>query len=451
MFLHKIKSDDLSHLSYMIGSNGEAAIIDPRRDIDVYLDIAARENVRITHVFETHRNEDLISGAPIVKAATGARVLHGPNPEEPVVYADTVHEGDAFEIGQLTLKVLETPGHTFDSVSYVIHDRDNSEGAVGVFTGDALFVGDVGRTDFYPDRAREMAGMLFDSLQKLKALGDHVLLYPAHGAGSVCGAGIGAREFSTIGHERENNARFAMSDRDAFIEAKLDEHHYKPPYFKQMERANMDGGSAMARYLTPPPVVPGRGALDAERNQLVDIRSETDWAAAHLPGSYCIPSGMLAAFAGWFLDHDRDIVLISKGAEQAEAAARTLARIGYDRIIGHQAGTVGLATANVTLESTELVDTATVKERLSGGVENWSLLDVRGIEEFEAGHIDGAVHAYVGHLPEALEELNLASHVTVMCGSGMRASIAASVLKHAGAGTVDVYYGSWKAWTADGA
>jgi len=451
MFLHKIKSEGLSHLSYMVGAGGEAAIIDPRRDIDIYLEIAARENVRITHVFETHRNEDLISGAPIVKAATGARVLHGPNPEEPVVYADTAREGDRFAIGQLSIEVLETPGHTFDSVSYVIRDEDNPAGAVGVFTGDALFIGDVGRTDFYPDRAAEMAGMLFDSLQKLSRLGDQCIVYPAHGAGSVCGAGIGAREFSTIGHERTNNARLQLTDRDAFIEAKLAEHHYKPPYFARMERANMDGGQDMPRHLAPPPLSPDSDDLEAGRNQIVDIRSETDFAAAHLPGAYCIPAGMLAAFAGWFLDYDRDIVMISEGADQAEAAARTLARIGYDRVIGHHAGTVALATANRPLEDLALVDTDTVRQRLSRGGNDWSLLDVRGIDEFEAGHIEGAAHAYVGHLPEALKDLDLASHVTVMCGSGMRASIAASVLKRAGAGTVDVFYGSWKAWNAAGA
>lgn len=448
MFLHKVKSDGLAHLSWMIGSNGEAAVIDPRRDIGAYIDLAAREGCRITHVFETHRNEDLVSGAPALGEETGARIIHGPNPAREVRYADTAREGDRFTLGAIGITVLETPGHTDDSLSYVLHDLENRRGPVGVFTGDALFVGDVGRTDFYPDRAREVAGLLFDSLQKLKQLGDHVIIYPAHGAGSVCGSGMAEREFSTIGHERANNERFMMEDRDAFIEAKLAEHHYQPPYFSMMERLNSEGGSQVARYLSPPPVGAGSDALRDGKAQLVDIRGAEAFAAAHVPGALCIPAGMLAAFAGWFLDYDRDILLIGTGADQAEAAARTLARIGYDRVAGHLAGTVMLATRDHALSSVPLVDTQTVRRRLEEGRVDWSLLDVRSLEEFEAGHIEGARHAYVGELPGALDGLDLADKVTVMCGSGMRATIAASVLRRAGRECVDVYYGSWAAWNA---
>lgn len=448
MFLHKIKSDVLAHLSYMIGSNGSAAVIDPRRDIDIYMEIARNEGCRITHLFETHRNEDLISGTPALKEATGAKVLHGPNPEQPVVYAETTHEGDEYNIGSACISVLETPGHTFDSVSYVLYDTENGEEPVGVFTGDALFIGDVGRTDFYPDRKREVAGLLFDSLQKLIALGDQTIVYPAHGAGSVCGSGMADREFSTIGHERANNEPLRIKDRDAFIDTKVAEHHYIPPYFSRMEKLNMEGGPAMARYKAPPPVTPKDPRFDDGETQVIDIRSETDFAAAHVAGSYCIPKGMLAAFAGWFLDPEKEILLLSDSSEQAEAAAVTLARIGFDRVTGYHAGTVPFAVNNRPLESLDLIDTETVKARLSQSAPDWSLLDVRGIDEYEAGHIEGAQHAYVGKLPDALSEVNLADHVTVMCGTGMRATIAASVLQRAGYPVVDVYYGSWKAWKA---
>ncbi|WP_370234766.1 MULTISPECIES: MBL fold metallo-hydrolase [Henriciella] len=446
MFVHKIKSDGLSHLSYMIGSNGQAALIDPRRDVDAYMDLAREEDCRITHVFETHRNEDLVSGAPVISQLTGATVYHGPQPAQPIAYATTVREGDKFRIGKIELTVLETPGHTDDSVSYVLHDTDNPERAVGVFTGDALFIGDVGRTDFYPDREREVAGLLFDSLQKLKRIGPQAIIYPAHGAGSVCGAGMADREFSTIGHELANNQRFAMQDREAFIEAKISENHYLPPYFKEMERLNAEGGSATSRFPTPPPVPSDSRLFTSHEAQIVDIRSETDFAAAHVPGSYCIPQGMLAAFAGWFLNYQTDILLISDSAEQARQAAVTLSRIGFDRVIGHHAGTVSLATAGQSLESLPLVETRTVESRLADIGKGWTLLDVRSIDEFNAGHIEGATHAYVGHLPDALAEMSLGSRVTVMCGSGMRASIAASVIKRAGYPNVDVYYGSWAAW-----
>ena len=229
MILEKIKSDGLAHLSYFLGSGSEACVVDPRRDIEVYLSAARRNGMRIVHIFETHRNEDLVSGAPALAEATGAVVWHGPNPDEPIRYAETAREGDVFEVGSALVRVLETPGHTFDSVSYVLFDQAYDNGAVGVFTSDALFIGDVGRTDFYPDRKREVAGLLFDSLRKIEAVGDQAILYPAHGAGSVCGSGMADREFSTIGHERANNARFVMDDREAFIEAKVAEHHDQPP------------------------------------------------------------------------------------------------------------------------------------------------------------------------------------------------------------------------------
>ena len=180
MLLEKIKTPGLSHLSYLIGSGGKAAVIDPRRDCECYVEMARAEGLEITHIFETHRNEDLVSGAPVLKELTGARVLHGPNADGTVEYAETVHEGDEFEIGQMKIRVLETPGHTDDHLAFVLHDTAYPDGPVGVFTGDALFVGDVGRTDFYPDRKREVAGLLYDSLEKILALGDRVILYPAH-------------------------------------------------------------------------------------------------------------------------------------------------------------------------------------------------------------------------------------------------------------------------------
>ena len=226
MFLEKIKTPGLSHLSYIIGSGGKAAVIDPRRDCEIYVERARAEGLEITHIFETHRNEDLITGSPVLAKMTGARVLHGPNPADEVVFADTAREGDVFEIGKLRISVLETPGHTDDHLAFVLHDDDFPEGPVGVFTGDALFVGDVGRTDFYPERKEEVAGLLFDSLQKLCGLGDQAIIYPAHGAGSVCGSGMADREFSTIGHERRNNPRLRPSDRDEFIKAfELFEHN----------------------------------------------------------------------------------------------------------------------------------------------------------------------------------------------------------------------------------
>ena len=226
MLLEKIKTPGLAHLSYLVGSGGQAAVIDPRRDCAIYVEKARAAGLEITHIFETHRNEDLVSVAPILADMTGATVLHGPNPEQPIVYAQTVRDGDCFTIGQLNIQVLETPGHTDDHLAYALFDTAYPDKAVGVFTGDALFVGDVGRTDFYPERREEVAGLLYDSLQKILALGDQAIIYPAHGAGSVCGSSMAEREFSTVGHERVNNPRLQMTDREAFIRFKVSENHY---------------------------------------------------------------------------------------------------------------------------------------------------------------------------------------------------------------------------------
>ncbi|MEZ6183699.1 MAG: MBL fold metallo-hydrolase [Planctomycetota bacterium] len=249
MLFETVETPGLAQRSYLIGSQGQAAVIDPRRDCEVYLELARKRGLEIRYVLETHRNEDLISGAPTLAEWTGARVLHGPNPAGPVAYAETVREGERLELGQLILEVLETPGHTDDHLAFALFDQDYPDGAVGVFTGDALFVGDVGRADFYPERREQVAGQLYDSLQKLLALGDQALIYPAHGAGSVCGSGVAERGFSSIGLERRNP--LLQLDREAFVARKLAETHYIPPYFQLMRRLNLEGAPPPPRVLRP--------------------------------------------------------------------------------------------------------------------------------------------------------------------------------------------------------
>ncbi len=450
MFVEKIKTDGLAHLSYLVGGGGEAAVIDPRRDCEVYVELAHAKGCRLTHVFETHRNEDLVSGAPVLAALTGASVHHGPNADGEVAYADTVREGAVFRFGSLRLDVLETPGHTDDSLSFALYDEDFGEQAVAVFTGDALFIGDVGRTDFYPERAREVAGLLFDSLRKLEALGDQAIVYPAHGAGSVCGDNMANREFSTIGYERLNNPMLAERDREAFVEQKTREHHYQPPYFRLMERLNLEGGAPAGRVLAPRPL--SAAALAAsEGATLVDVRGITAFLGGHLPGSLAIPHDMLAAFAGWLLDPEERLVLVADDDGQAAAAARSLARIGYDRVEGRlSAALTGWAAAARPFITVPALDVETVARRVAEAPEGWHLLDVRGLPEVQANPIPGAEHRYVGELPDRLDELDPAASYTVMCASGARATIAASVLLRAGFENVSVFLGSAGAWRAAG-
>lgn len=444
MFLEKIKSPGLAHLSYIIGADGQAAVIDPRRDIDIYEEIAAANNARISCIFETHRNEDLVSGAGLLAERCGATVYHGPNAAGEVRYAETAGDGKTVQLGDLRLQVMETPGHTDDSISIAVYDDASGRDAVAVFSGDALFIGDVGRTDFYPDRAEEVAGLLYDSLQRILALGDQAILLPAHGAGSVCGSGMADREFSTLGHERQNNPRLQITDRDDFIKAKLAEHHYQPPYFRLMEALNLSGASAMH----PQPAALGIEDIKGFTDQVirVDVRSAEAYASAHLPGSLCIPEDMIAAFAGWLLDAEQPLLLIAENADQAWRAARHLGRIGYDQIEGYLAGIMDWVTAGEPFGSVEFVNTASIEQRLNKQPVDWQLLDVRGLEEVEAQRIAEAAHIYVGELPAKLSQLDSNKAYTVMCGSGQRAAIAASVLERGGFRNVDVYLGSMAAW-----
>ena len=451
MFIEKIKTEGLAQLSYVIGSGGQAAIVDPRRDCGIYIEIANQRGCRITHILETHRNEDLISGAPILKKQTGAIVCHGPRAAGKVVYAETVVEGDEFMLGSIRLRVLETPGHTDDSVSYVVYDTNSGDDAVAVFTGDALFVGDVGRTDFYPDRAREVAGLLYDSLGKLLDLGDQAVILPAHGAGSVCGSGMADRELSTIGYERSNNPRLGFDSRERFIDFKVDEHHEQPPYFRSMEKLNLEGATPVAEPLTPVPLAIDRLAGLADDAVFIDVRSASAYLGAHVPGSIALPTGMIAAFAGWLLDPEDELVLIAEDATQAEKAARHLARIGYDRVHGYLGPSlVEWAAKGESFGTLPVVDAASVRERLQSEADGWVLLDVREGEEVETVRIPGSRHVYVGRLPAAIDELAAGNSYTVMCGSGARATIAASLLLRAGVRQVDLFLGSMGAWQEAG-
>lgn len=446
MLLEKIKTPGLSHLSYLVGSGGQAAVIDPRRDCAIYVEKARAAGLEITHIFETHRNEDLVSGAPILADMTGATVLHGPNPEQPIVYAETVRDGDCFAIGQLEIRVLETPGHTDDHLAYALFDTAYPEKAVGVFTGDALFVGDVGRTDFYPERREEVAGLLYDSLQNILALGDQAIIYPAHGAGSVCGSGMAEREFSTVGHERLNNPRLQITNRDAFIQFKINENHYQPPYFRLMERLNMEGSDAPRLVLRPRNLsLQQLNSCDADH--LIDIREPMAYASGHLPGAMSLPVGMISAFAGWFIGEGESLALIASDEEQLATAMEHLVRIALDNVVGGYVGVVPAAAQGHEMEQTLMIDTSEIEDRLNNA-ENWTLLDVRDADERATTAIEGSQHIYVGELNERWHELDKNHHYTLMCASGARATVAAGWLASRGFDKLDIYLGSMGAWKA---
>ena len=250
MLIKTVRSEIVSHLSYLVASKGEAFVIDPRRDCEVYYGIAQDEGIRIREIFETHRNEDYVAGSRELSKITGARIHHGPG--IPWRYGETLRDGEEFKVGALKVVALHTPGHSPDSTCYVLYDRESGDYPLMVFTGDTLFVGDVGRTDFLGDRyTAMMAGKLYDSLQeKVLCLGDGVVVLPAHGYGLVCGGTISEREISTIGAERAMNPMLGLT-RDEFIERKVGEKHETSPYFSVMERYNLKGSPIPYTCLRP--------------------------------------------------------------------------------------------------------------------------------------------------------------------------------------------------------
>lgn len=445
MILEKIKTPGLAHLSYFLGSGQDAAVIDPRRDIEIYLRMARQNDCRITHIFETHRNEDLVSGSARLSEVTGAEVFHGPNADGPVAYAQTVHEKDQFRVGDCVIEVLETPGHTKDSVCYLLKDQQFDQGAIGIFTGDTLFVGDVGRTDFYPED-QNMAAALYNSLHKIRQSAPLAIIYPAHGAGSVCGDGMADREFSTVAHEFRNNPALTLESQDQFIERKHSETHYQPPYFQTMEQLNLQGDKRSE---------PGRNILkwnDIEKLSkqgsvnFVDVRNTSSFASGHFPGAYCIPQPMISAYAGWYFGPDQSLVLIAADRDEALKAYEDFYRIGFDNIEGYYLFELPSHVAQGRPhENLKLVNVETVQRRLEDGAE-WQLIDVRKVSEWEEEKLSSAQHIFLGHLPEQAGRLNKDKPTMVMCQSGSRATIGAGILLRAGFNQVEVFNGSMGAW-----
>lgn len=442
MFLETVHSEGLAHVSYIVGDGEEAAVIDPRRDCHIYIEIAQRHGVRIAHVFETHRNEDYVVGSCDLARRTGADIHHGEALD--FQYGHPVSEGDTFDLGDVRLRILETPGHTYESISVVLADTSFGDDPIGVFTGDALFIGDVGRTDFFPDKAEEVAGLLYDSLfEKLLPLGDGVILYPAHGAGSVCGDAMADREFSTLGYERRNNPALQVADREAFIRRKTAEIHYQPPYFRQMETYNRNGPPAM-EYLPAPTPLSAEAFADAcdDGLQVIDVRSPEAFAGAFVPGSLSLPLHMIPAYGGYFLGYERPIGLVAEDVSQVATAVRHLVRMGYDEVTCFlEGGLHAWETSGRTFGRIGRLTARELQERIAQG-DSFTLLDVRKETEFQESRLEKATFLFLGHLPDKFDTLPKDRPVVTFCGSGRRAMVAASYLKMQGFEQVEDTLGS---------
>lgn len=458
MLIERIESPGLAHLSYLVADGGVAAVIDPRRDCEVYVQKAIAAGQRIAFVLETHRNEDYVVGSRELAARTGAEIWHADavpgNEPWDYQYGQPVEDGQTWQVGRLVLKALHTPGHTPGSMSYVLHEASGAPWMV--FTGDVLFAGEVGRVDLLGiDRAEEMARLLYDSIfERLLPLGDHVLVCPAHGAGSVCGTSIQERPWTTIGLERRLNPRLQAAGQDAFV-AEVARELERPPYFRRMERLNLEGAPLLGTLPVPPPLSPAEVAERAGECSVVDTRVEMSFGAAHVPEALSIGLGSLASYAGWFLPYGRPILLVNE-TDDPEAAVRTLVRLGYDD------GTEGLAGYLVGgmhawhaagLES-HSVGMVTVEELCrrnfapGEGEAPW-ILDVRSQEELEtAGRIDAAHQIHLTQLPAALDQVPTDRTIYIFCGSGRRSMIAASILQRAGWEQLRVVLGGMAGWHA---
>jgi glyoxylase-like metal-dependent hydrolase (beta-lactamase superfamily II)/rhodanese-related sulfurtransferase len=456
MILRQFYLNCLAHASYLVGDEATrtAAVIDPQRDIGGYLDAAAEHGLRIAHVILTHLHADFIAGHLELRDRAGATIYLGAAARAEYAFTP-LGDGDRIEMGRVRLQAIETPGHTPESISIAVYDLDRSDTAPhAVLTGDTLFVGDVGRPDLRAAlgwTAADLGGRLYDSLRtKLLALPDDSLVYPAHGAGSLCGKALGKETVSTIGEQRRLNYALQPMTKAAFVDLVTADQPEAPPYFtydavlNSQERPTLD--EALARELNPM-TIDLVLALQRTGGQILDTRDAGEFAAAHLAGSLNIGlGGQYATWAGTLLSRDRPIVIIADPGREHEAATR-LGRIGFDHIVGYlQDGLHSLASRPDLTATTERLSAPLVAERLAAGEP--LAIDVRTPVEREQKFVAGSISIPLNHLAERLDELPKDRPLIVYCAGGYRSSIAASLLQQRGFPRVSEIAGGLAAWEA---
>ncbi len=443
----------LAHASYMIGSEGEAAVVDPQRDVDIYLKAAEEQNLKIRHIFETHLHADFVSGHKELAARTGAKIYIGAraNAEFPHV---PLTDGFELKMGAVRIRALETPGHTPESVCLVITDEAKSAQPCAVLTGDTLFIGDVGRPDLSRTHTpRELAGLLYDSLhQKLLALPDAVMVYPAHGAGSLCGRAMRAERSSTIGTERLTNYALQIANREEFIAQLTTNLPARPDYFLEDAEINRSGAAALTELPPLPALSPAEVQTLLQQNaNVLDVRPGDEFAAGHVPGSIGIAlSGQFASWAGGILGIHSKPVLIGDTDAQIEEARLRLARVGIEDLRGYLAGGVAAwQKAGLPLVKTAQISPQELNQKLLEG--SWralDVLDVRREGEWQAGHIAEVQCRALDTFPQGLPAIDRERPVAVHCKGGYRSMIACSLLERAGYRNVINVAGGFDAWHA---
>lgn len=461
MLLKYFYDSALAHASYLVGCQrtGEAIVIDPGRSIDQYLEAAAREGLKITAATETHIHADFVSGSRELAERVGAKLFLSDTGPADWKYLYTkdyavqlVVDGDTFSVGNVDFQVLHTPGHTPESISFVLTDRGGgATKPMGIFTGDFVFVGAVGRPDLLEEAAgvvgsaRAGAHQLYHSVQKFRELPDHLQVWPAHGAGSACGKGLGAIPSSTVGYEKLFNPALQYDDEEQFVEYILADQPEAPKYFAVMKRVNKEGPQVLGETRLPS-VLPAdklSPALDAAT--VVDVSPSKRFAEAHVPGSLNIPLNMLAGWAGWVVDYSKPVYLIAEVGQLADAV-RILRSIGIDDIPGYFERSE-VHAARLATESYDNELPQQVQSRIDSG--EVVLIDVRAKSEWNRGHIAAAEHHFLGRLPDQLDQLPADKPIVTQCQGGVRSAIAASILQAAGRDVINLD-GGFAAWQKAG-
>jgi glyoxylase-like metal-dependent hydrolase (beta-lactamase superfamily II)/rhodanese-related sulfurtransferase len=455
MILKQFYLNCLAHASYLVGDEQTrtAAVVDPQRDVDQYLAFAQEHGLTIRHVLLTHLHADFIAGHLELRDRAGATIYLGAKAQAEYAFT-ALGDGDRVEFGRVRLQAIETPGHTPESISIAVYDLDASDTEPhSVLTGDTLFVGDVGRPDLRVAlgwSAADLGNLLYDSLRtKLLTLPDASLVYPAHGAGSLCGKAISKETVSTIGEQRKSNYALQPMSRQAFVDLVTADQPDAPPYFtydavlNSKERPTLD--AALAAGLKPMHV---DQVLDLQRRggQILDTRDPSDFAAAHLAGSINVGlGGQYATWAGTVLEREHPIAIIADPGRESESAVR-LGRIGFDHVVGYlEGGLASLASHPELTASTERVSAGVAAERMAGGA---VAVDVRAPGERSQKHVPGSVSIPLNHLVERLAEIPRDRPLLVYCAGGYRSSIAASLLQRNGLAHVSEIAGGIAAWEA---
>ncbi len=451
MFFKQFFLACLAHASYMIGSDGEACVVDPQRDVDQYLETAEKNGLKIKYIIETHLHADFVGGHRELAERTGAEIVFSKDAGASFPHK-AVKDGDIIQLGKVKLSILATPGHTPESICICVTDTEQSDKPSMVLTGDTLFIGDVGRPDLVGSKGRtsqEMAGLMYDSLHnKLLKLADDVMVYPAHGAGSLCGKNMSTERCSTMGQQRQMNYALKPMTREEFISMMCVDLPEQPAYFGAAVEKNKEGATPLKELPAPRPVSAQELKELMDKGYLaVDVRSNTLHGAGHVPGSMNIGlGGQFASWAGSLIPLGTPIVLIVEDKESVEEAVTRLARAGHESVVGYLDGGIYAWTkSGHDTGETPQITIDQLKEKMAD-VKDLQIIDVRRKGEYDAGHVPNAKNIPLNELGKNLDKIDKNRPTAIICASGYRSSISTYILKDSGMAYVYNTIGGTNAW-----